>query len=392
MAEAVCEQCGSPVRDGEPFCGNCGVFLEWDREPAPTGQAAAAHPQPVAGPPAAPGAEVPSASAVIPAAAPPVPAEAAPAPPTPAADPATSRAAALLVPVQPARHADPPEPHAPETAAGTVSSHPATPSGDQPGAVQPGRPVPRRPTVRTYSDDRDPTPDDIACPACGTANRPDRNFCRRCGAALGGPADRARRLPWWRRWRRRPRPARSLLWRVLTWLLIIALLAALGYAAFVFGRKATDAIRDKIAKPVPVHPTFVHASSEAPGHPAASAADGLSNRYWAPARTGPAQGEYVEFAFAGPVRLLDLIVHTGAAADQDVFLGQARPAELGLTAWTAGGDQVHTTLHLEDRLGEQKFHQVIGDVVHIRLTIKSDYGDAPERRVALGEVEFFKRP
>ncbi|WP_239336700.1 zinc-ribbon domain-containing protein, partial [Frankia sp. CiP3] len=73
MAEAVCEQCGSPVRDGEPFCGNCGAFLEWDREPTPTGQAAAAHPQPVAGPPAAPGAEAPSAPAVIPAAAPPAP-------------------------------------------------------------------------------------------------------------------------------------------------------------------------------------------------------------------------------------------------------------------------------------------------------------------------------
>ena len=174
--------------------------------------------------------------------------------------------------------------------------------------------------------------------------------------------------------------------------IVIALLVALGYGAFVLGRMATDAVRDRIAKPVPVHPVSVHASSEAPGHPAAWAADGLSNRYWAPAPTGPAQGEYVEFTFAGPMRLLDLIVHSGAAPEQDVFLGQARPAELELTAWTAGGAQVHTTLSLEDRPGEQKLHQVIGDVVRIRLTIKSSYASAPQRRVALGEVEFFKRP
>jgi hypothetical protein len=295
--------------------------------------------------------------------------------------------------VQPARHTDPPEPSPPRTAPETAGGQVATPGGDQPGAVRPGRPIPRRLTVRTYADDRDAAPDDLTCPACGTANRPDRNFCRRCGTALRDTAEGARRLPWWRRWRRRRRLGLGLFWRVLIWLLIIALLVALGYGAFVLGRMATDAVRDRIAKPVPVHPVSVHASSEAPGHPAASAADGLSNRYWAPAPTGPAQGEYVEFTFAGPMRLLDLIVHSGAATDQDVFLGQARPAELELTAWTAGGGaQVHTTLHLEDRPGEQKLHQVIGDVVRIRLTIKASYAGAPQRRVALGEVEFFKRP
>jgi hypothetical protein len=357
------------VEVGDAFCGNCGAFLAWSKEPA------AATPEPtVATPPEPPTVATPPESAA------------------PDPDSATSRAAALLVPVQPARHTDPPEPSPPRTAPETVDGQVATPGGDQPGAVQPGRPIPRRLTVRTYADDRDAAPDDLICPACGTANRPDRSFCRRCGTALRDTAEQARRLPWWRRWRWRRRLRLGLLWRVLLWLLIIALLVALGYGAFVLGRMATDAVRDKIAKPVPVHPVSVHASSEAPGHPAAWAADGLSNKYWAPARTGPAQGEYVEFTFAGPMRLLDLIVHSGAAKDQDVFLGQARPAELELTAWTADGAQVHTTLRLEDRPGEQHFRRVIGDAVRIRLTIKSSYAGAPERRVALGEVEFFKRP
>ncbi|WP_426636502.1 NADase-type glycan-binding domain-containing protein [Planosporangium sp. 12N6] len=275
---------------------------------------------------------------------------------------------------------------------GGAPADPDAGPADQPRAVQPGRPVARRPTVRGYTDQPDPGADGVRCPACGTATMPGRSFCRRCGAALAATTA-APAPPWWRRFRL---PRRRRRWgplgRLLTWLLVLALVAGLGYAAVVVGRRATDAVRDRLAKPEPVHPVSTRASSEAPGHPATSAVDGLSNRYWAPAATGPATGENVEFTFAAPIRLLDLIVHAGAAPEQEVFLSQARPARLELTVWTSGGQQAHTTLQLADRPGAQQFRWAVSDVVGVRLTIAAAYGDAPGRRVAVGEVEFFKRP
>lgn len=350
MSARICDECGSPVTVGEAFCGVCGTFLAWENG---------------AGTSALPPATAPAVTAPPRTTPPPVP-------PLEAAAPAPG----------PPDRAGPPDP---------LNGHEPT-TADQPSAVQPARPAARRPTVRTHADDG-AGPDDLLCPVCDTGNARGRSFCRRCGASLVSTAQQAARPPWWRRWRLPRRRRRwGLLGRLLTWLLVLALLAGLGYGAVVLGRKATDAVRDRIAKPQPVHPVSVQASSSARGHPAASVADGLSNRYWAPATTGAATGEYVELTFPAPFRLLDLIVHAGAATEQEVFLTQARPAQLELTAWTQDGRQLRRTLRLADRPGEQKFHWVVGDVVRVRLTIGADYGAARGRRVALGEVEFFKRP
>jgi hypothetical protein len=151
-------------------------------------------------------------------------------------------------------------------------------------------------------------------------------------------------------------------------------------------------VRDRVAKAQPVRPVAITASSQAAGHPAQAVADGLSNKYWAPQPTGAGQGQYVDLRFAQPVRLLDVIVHPGVSPRQDEFLKQARPAELELTASTSAGKQVSTVLRLADQAGPQTFHPVIGDVVSVRLTIRASYGAAPNRRTAIGEVEFFKRP
>jgi len=176
-------------------------------------------------------------------------------------------------------------------------------------------------------------------------------------------------------------------------LLAAALLAGLGYGAVRLGSRANDAVRDRLVTPQPVSPASVRASSQARDHPAGLVADGLSNSYWAPDADGTGRGEYVELTFAGPFRLLNLIIHTGVSAQQDAFLRQARPAELELTTWTSRpGPEQRTTLRLADRAGPQTFRHVVADVVRIRLTVLDSYGSGPGRRTAIGEVEVFRRP
>ncbi|MBY8853782.1 zinc ribbon domain-containing protein, partial [Saccharothrix sp. MB29] len=61
--------------------------------------------------------------------------------------------------------------------------------------VPPGRPVLRRPLPTASARDAVVGP---PCPACGTANPPDRRFCRRCAAPLRTTAREAagpRRAP-----------------------------------------------------------------------------------------------------------------------------------------------------------------------------------------------------
>ncbi|MFG2062684.1 NADase-type glycan-binding domain-containing protein [Micromonospora sp. NPDC048871] len=270
-------------------------------------------------------------------------------------------------------------------------------------AVQPARPQARRPVVRQRPPEPEEGSGDVVCPVCATGNPRGRRFCRRCGAALDsvrpGPAAP---VSWWRRlWRALIRGVRWLVrprsggWgvvhRIGTLLLISALLAGLGYGVVQLGTRASDAVRDRIADPEPVSPVSVRGSSQARSHPAELVVDGLSNSYWAPAANGPGSGEYVELAFNTPFRLLDLIIHSGVSAQRDVFLRQARPAELELTVWNGQGGSETTTLRLADQAGPQTFRRVFPDVMRIRLTVRHSYGGAADRRTAIAEVEIFRR-
>jgi zinc-ribbon domain len=356
----TCDNCGAQVADGDTFCGTCGTFLAWERDPAA--------PQPPA----------------VPARAEPVPTEPTPTEPAPAEPVPAQPAPAQQVPAQQVPGEQVPAEQAPAEPVAVV---------EPPGAVQPGRPVAPRPVVREFPDGHAAAPDDTPCPACGAMNRSGRRFCRRCGRSLVAVVERVHHVPWWRRLRWRPRwSLGTILRRLLTLLLILAVLAGVAVVAVRYGGRAVDAVRDRIAKPAPVRPDAVTASSSAAGHPASAVVDGLTNRFWAPATTVPPQGQYVEMTFTPPFRLLDLIVHSGVAPEEDAFTSQARPAELELTTWSADGTSSSTTLHLADQPGEQKFHHVAGSVIKIRLTIRSCYGTVSGHETALAEVELFKRP
>jgi len=228
----------------------------------------------------------------------------------------------------------------------------------------------------------------VVCPVCGTANPAGRAFCRHCGSPLA-PAVAAekekRRFRWrwpkgrgrWRRW--------------LAALIVLVLLALAAWAAVQYGPRAVDAVRDKLAKPVLTTPSEVTASSAAPGHPARLVTDGLSNRFWAPTK-GKGAGQWVELSFDQPVRVLEMIVTGGVSPEQDLYLGEGRPADLLVSMWTPEGVRTDKRLHLADHAGPQNFSMAIGGVTKIRVTVESGYDLAQGRVPAIGEIEVFKRP
>ncbi|WP_217552806.1 discoidin domain-containing protein [Streptomyces sp. GbtcB6] len=343
----TCDQCGAAAQSGDDFCGVCGAFMEWD-----------------------------------------APHEAADAPTTPSGTSPDLAPPDLAPPGRPA----PPEPAAqaspPSVGPGTV-------------AVQPGRATPPRPAVAVpVEDDHVTRPDDVDCAACGTANPAERAFCRRCGAPLTQDSP-ATTVSWWRRWwqkwrRRRVsrRRRRSRLRRLVSVLLTSAVSAAAVWAGITFGPSAVSALRNRFTAPVPVHAVSVRASGSVSGHPPKDAVDGVRNSYWAPAtsRTRKPDGTWFEADFDQPFRLARILISSGASANQNEFLGQARPAALEITAWVTAGVPVHRTVHLDDEPAPQTVRIPVVGVTKIRLTLRSAYGTARDRQVAIGEVEFFEQP
>ncbi|WP_306745528.1 zinc ribbon domain-containing protein [Saccharothrix yanglingensis] len=248
--------------------------------------------------------------------------------------------------------------------------------------VPPGRPVLRRPLPTASARDAVVGP---PCPACGTANPPDRRFCRRCAAAL---RTTAREAAGPRRPRRRWGGDTSRLLRRLAALLAVAALVVAAVLLEPWITRWLDDLRDRTATPVAVAPSTAKATAEVPGHPASDAVDGLSNRYWG----APAVGDAVEFAFASPFRLLSVVVHTGAGVQPEAFAGQGRATAVDAVVTSVDGTHRTVPLSLGDRSGPQRTDTAISDVVRVQLVVKQAAGLPPGGHVALGEVEFFRRP
>ncbi|HWH01938.1 MAG TPA: hypothetical protein VNV66_22080, partial [Pilimelia sp.] len=210
------------------------------------------------------------------------------------------------------------------------------------------------------------------------------------------------RPPWWRRLlrrlagrssyqagQRRERRARPVLARAVRLVALVAVLAV----AVAFGpgavRWAVNEVRDRTQDHVPLSPSGFRASSARPGAPAERIADGASNRYWAP--TGSGENAWVEASFAQPVRLLDVVVTAGISPQQDQFLTAGRPRTLEVSAERASGAGVTFVVELRDAPGPQAFTVEAEGVVRVRLTVRSSYGPAAARGIAVAEVEFFGR-
>ncbi|MFJ7066222.1 NADase-type glycan-binding domain-containing protein [Streptomyces sp. NPDC101115] len=227
------------------------------------------------------------------------------------------------------------------------------------------------------------------CPACGTPNAPERNFCRRCAAPLT-PTKAAAALPWWRTvwpFRRRARGGSGRLARFLTVLFVVLALCAAGFLLLPAGRHLIEDTRDKLGKAKPVTATGVKASAEVPGHAATASTDGLSNRYWG----APGSGASVTYTFAKSFRLVDVIVTNGASSAPEAYALQGRALRIEMEVTTKDGTVVRRTLNLSDKAGPQTFPTGISDATTIRLTLASPAGLTGKRHLALAEVEFFQR-
>nr|MDT0658174.1 zinc-ribbon domain-containing protein [Micromonospora sp. DSM 115978] len=347
----VCSTCGTTNRDDERFCGECGAFLEWegtrvDRSPGDN----ADQPQPEPASQGGPGAGGPGVLG----------AEGGDAGPTAEPVPAADR---------------------------------------DPVAVQPGQVGTRRLPRPAPRDRPEPVGGDLTCPRCQTGNDRSRRFCRICGADLI-VAEVVRRSWWQRLLDRLRRPGRRAARRtrrptgmarrlvvITTALCLLAVLAVVGRPLL---SRALDEIRDNVQDPVPLIPSAATASSVANRDTSASrVADGATNRYWAP--DGPAVGAWVEVSFTKPVRLLNVVVHSGIGTAAEQFLTVGRPDELDLTAIDSDGALTSIQLKLRDQPGPQTFDFEAEGTVRVRIAIRSTYGAPSEPTVAIGEVEFFGR-
>lgn len=404
-----CPDCGVVLEPDEQFCGNCGCYLEWSDRPEPEVPVEQA-PEPEApAPPKGIAERVKSALGVGDASPPPPPP---PPPPTsdrplPATPPTLDLRGTAERPDAVAGAAPPPPPpvrtpHQQPTGAEALVV--PVDQARQPSAQQPARPRPAAPPRKPTAPPEPLNPGDLVCGSCGAGNNPSRKFCRRCGKDLADAT--VAKVPWWRRlFRRRPkvkeagsRPKvhadrRRLRAKPFA---VLGLLAALGIGGFFLRDLAiggVEAVRDRIEGVERSSPDGIAASSSQPGHEARLARDGTSNKYWAPAPSGPGEGEYLEATFDPPVRLVYLLVTPGVTAeDEELFLRQGRPSELRIVIDREGDSTAVEVVHLENKRGAVRIAIGESNVTKVRLEIREAYdGLADDARTAIAEVEFFTR-
>lgn len=256
------------------------------------------------------------------------------------------------------------------------------PDVEQPQAVPPAQPVaPQRTSTRPAATE--PVGDGPVCPHCGTVNRAGAKFCRTCGTALTeAPAPRpaARR-------RRAHRTGGSPWPRRIVALVVVAALVVAGFVLAPYIGNVAQTVLDKLGTPASISPTKVTGSADVPGHPFGAAVDGVSNQYWG----APSVGDWVQFRFQQPFRLVGVIITPGASTDPTAFAQQARPTKVDLDITTSSGTTTTLPIVLADKPGPETTNTGVSDVVMIRLVIVAAADQRPGRSIALGEIEFFKR-
>jgi hypothetical protein len=259
---------------------------------------------------------------------------------------------------------------------------PATPDPEQPHAVAPAQPVapPRKAATSTATEASEDGPQ---CPNCGTVNRAGAKFCRQCGTSL---TEAAATRPTARR-RRAHRTGGSPWPRRIVALVVVAVLVVAGFVLSPYIGSAFQTVLDKLATPSPISPNRETASAATPGHPVTAAVDGVSNQYWG----APSVGDWAQFNFGQPFRLLGVVITPGASTDPTAFAQEGRPTKVDLDVTTSTGSTTTLPIVLADKPGPQTTNMGISNVVTIRVVIQAAAHQLPGRSIALGEIEFFKR-
>ncbi|MFG2722424.1 NADase-type glycan-binding domain-containing protein [Streptomyces sp. NPDC048416] len=401
-AMVPCPDCGTPARaTGQSFCDSCGAFLRWS---APAAQAApdAARPAPP-GAGAAPSASPSPSGPAEKAAGEPARGSIAPDAPTPPAgtpvikpDAAPARPEAVTVPTpavaDDARETTP-LPEARATSASEAARALLVPverpspaqAPDAPGTVLPGRPEAARPTVRPATPA--PAPENgTPCPACSTANHQHRNFCRSCATPLTPRREDSATGPYAGQ---RP-PLHRDRKRWIARALVAAAVVGLVVGGIFGGPPAARAVQDHFAKRVAAHPVAWAASHSDPQHGPALAGDSYSNTWWGTGYAGDAPGTYLEATFGQPTDLLALLITPGTSKRQGQQSEQARPQEFDLVVTDSSGKQ-HLSHQVINDGGVQRIDVRVRNAASVRLILRSAFGAAKDKQVAIAELEFFSR-
>jgi hypothetical protein len=138
-----------------------------------------------------------------------------------------------------------------------------------------------------------------------------------------------------------------------------------------------------------VEPDGYHALRSFEGHPPRLAFDKANDTWWAPGVDQSGQGEWIEARFEEPTRLLDLLITPGISTRAGDLRESALPHRIEARITTADGTTTTRELTLDQRLGPQRRPFRAQDVISVRFTIRSAYGAAPDKQVAIAEIEFF---
>ncbi|MET9544732.1 zinc ribbon domain-containing protein [Streptomyces sp. NPDC006627] len=434
-----CPECGTPARQrGQSFCDSCGAFLRWDtpaspvNAPAQDGAAAPSTPAPPRprqatasdrpGPaptPAPDATDTTDTTVPLPTTAPTEPPGSTPAGASPSSGSAPGGSASggsggAPTSGTPSGSASPGN-SSPGSSSSAGSSSGRTPprgssSGtgmsdtairsllvpvpeasepiapaETPGGVLPGRPEAARPRVRRPAVPAEPE-SGAPCRGCGTANAPRRHFCRSCATPLKDSAATTAEGPYAGQRPRLHRDRTRWIARAVGVAVVIGLVAG----GIFGGPPAARAVQDHFAKRVPVHPTDSSASHSAPKQAAKLAFDGYSNTWWGTGYAGDSAGQWIQADFGQPTDLLNLLITPGTSPRTAQAAQQARPMEFDLVVSDSAGKE-HTMHRRINDGGIQKIDVRVRDAVSARLILRSAYGVADNRQVAIAELEFFGR-
>ncbi|MBO0514731.1 NADase-type glycan-binding domain-containing protein, partial [Streptomyces beijiangensis] len=261
----------------------------------------------------------------------------------------------------------------------------ANPYSTPPGGVLPGRPDAARPQIRTAQ--AAPQPENGApCPACGTLNTAHRHFCRSCATPLA-PQDAATAEGPYAGQRPRLNQGRG---RWIARALVAVAVVAVVVGGVIGGPPAARAVQDHFAKRVAVHPTSFKASHSSAGHDAKVAFDGYSNTWWGTGYAGDSAGQYLEATFGQPTDLLNMVITPGTSKRAGQSVEQARPQEFDMVVTDSGGKPRTFHERIDDG-GAQRIDLRVRGAVSVRLVLRSAYGAAPAKQVAIAELEYFGR-
>jgi ribosomal protein L40E len=284
----------------------------------------------------------------------------------------------------------------------------AVPPGHE---FEPPPPPVRRPVVA-------PEPGELICDQCGTGNRAEANFCRRCGASLA-QARVAARPPWWRRLldgRRRTyvagerrrgsravaktgmQKARRGVFEVSRALGLLALVGIVSVAA-VRGDAVNRAREEAHDLRVilfphyePVVPASATATSHLPGHGPLNAFDGNLATSWAEGVPGDGRGQKLVAHFGREVDIARVGITLGDSNKPTQFANLLVPHRLRLRLFDRRGTLVAgKVLFLNQKPDFQRFSIDASNATRAVITILQDFPSRGRHATSITEVEYFDK-